>query len=206
MPTWEARYVRVGSRAADLDRLRADLSRRHPGATLVGVPGERSGLSFVGWLLPAGKADGSGKSGKEQKHRTQSLELADAQALVDASRDFGEAIGIAIQTVADLVVYDHFVAGQRARGLTYAGEAGWVRVVGESEPWESRALFSETKLAELLAALEDELTGDALARDKAELERLWKTQRLEEGLPRPSVEPVALRRAIERHFALPALK
>jgi hypothetical protein len=207
MPKWEARYVRVGSRAEDLDRLRADLSRRHPGATLVEAPGERSGLSFVGWLLPAGKTDGAGKGGKEQKRAPeQSLELADSQGLVDASRDFGEAIGMAIQTVADLVVYDHFVAGERARGLTYAGEAGWVRVVGEPEPWESRALFSETKLAELLAALEDELTGDALARDKAELERLWKAHRLEEGLPRPSVEPMTLRRAIERHFALPALK
>jgi hypothetical protein len=161
-------------------------------------------------VLPAAKADGAGKTskqGKEPKQApAQSLELADAQGLIDASRDFGEAIGIAIQTVADVIVYDHFVAGQRARGLTYAGEAGWVRVVGEAEPWESRAFFSETKLAELLAALEDELTGDALARDQAELERLWKTNRLEEGTQRPSVEPAAVRRAIERHFALPALK
>jgi hypothetical protein len=213
MPTWEARYVRVGNHAhnrnEDLERLRADLSRRHPAAKLVETPGEPSGLSFAGWLMPAskaGKPDGGGKSGKRQPAPAQSLELADEQGLIEVSRDFGEAIGIAIQTVADLVVYDHFVAGHRARGLTYAGEAGWVRVVGEPEPWESRALFSDTKLAELLAALEDDLTGDALARDKAELERLWKTQRLEEGLPRPPVEPMTLRRAIERHFALPTLK
>jgi hypothetical protein len=197
MSRWEARYVRVANGAGDLDRLRANLSRRHPGATLVEAPAEGTRLSFVGWLVPAGKADAAGH--KRPKNPAQSLDLADAQDLVDASRDFGEAIGIAIQAVADLVVYDHFVAGQLTRGLTYAGEAGWVRVAGEPEPWESRAFFSETKLAELLAALEDDLTGDALARDKAELERLWKTQRLEEGSkkacrappspPRPSAAP-----------------
>jgi hypothetical protein len=202
MSRWEARYVRVANGAGDLDRLRADLSRRHPGAALVEAPAEGTRLSFVGWLVPT--EGGAGQ--KRPKSPGQSLDLADVQGLIDASRDFGEAIGIAIQTVADLVVYDHFVAGQLTRGLTYAGEAGWVRVVGEPEPWESRAFFSETKLAELLAALEDDLTGDALARDKAELERLWKTQRLEEGVPRPPVAPGAFRRAIEKHFALPTLK
>jgi hypothetical protein len=203
MSRWEARYVRVAHGAGDLDRLRANLSRRHPGATLVEAPAEGTRLSFVGWLVPAANA---GAREKRPKTPAQSLDLADAQGLVDASRDFGEAIGIAIQAVADLIVYDHFVAGQLTRGLTYAGEAGWVRVVGEPEPWESRAFFSETKLAELLAALEDDLTGDALARDKAELERLWKTQRLEEGVPRPPVAPATFRRAIEKHFALPTLK
>jgi hypothetical protein len=205
MSRWEARYVRVANGAGDLDRLRADLSRRQPGAALVEAPAEGSRLSFVGWLLPSGAA-GAGAAGKRPKNPAQSLDLADAQGLIDASRDFGEAIGIAVQAVADLVVYDHFVAGQLTRGLTYAGEAGWVRVVGEPEPWESRAFFSETKLAELLAALEDDLKGDALVRDQADLERLWKTQRLEEGLPRPPVAPAIFRRAIEKHFALPTLK
>jgi hypothetical protein len=198
MSRWEARYVRTGGDGGDLDRVRADLSRRHPGTALIEGPVVGSRLCFVGWLVPAAK--------KTTKLAPQSLELADVQSLMDASRDFGEAIGIAIQKVADVIVYDHFVAGQRARGLTYAGEAGWVRVAGEPEPWESRALFAETKLAELLATLEDELTGDALARDRADLERLWKTQRLEEGLPRPPVDPGSLRRAIEKHFSLPTLK
>jgi hypothetical protein len=203
MSRWEARYVRVANGAGDLDRLRADLSRRQPGAALVEAQAEGSRLSFVGWLLPSGAA---GAAGKRTKNPAQSLDLADAQGLIDASRDFGEAIGIAVHAVADLVVYDHFVAGQLTRGLTYAGEAGWVRVVGEPEPWESRAFFSETKLAELLAALEDDLTGDALVRDQADLERLWKTQRLEEGLPRPPVAPATFRRANEKNFAHPTQK
>ena len=44
--------------------------------------------------------------------------------LASLSNDFGEALSVAVQTVADLVIYDHYVAGKHVRGLTYAGEAG----------------------------------------------------------------------------------
>src|SRR5271165_6556270 len=122
MSTWAARYVRLVDRARDAARLK---DRVDAGAQL-----HDDGRSpFAVWLVPA-----------------PTFAPDDLSAL---SRDFGEALCIAVQTVADLVVYDHFVAGARARGLTYAGEAGWVRVVGEPEPWESRALFSAVKLAEL---------------------------------------------------------
>jgi hypothetical protein len=183
MPTWEARYVRLADRAKDISRLRAQVSRMNPGAQVV----DDGKSPFVAWLTGA---------------TSEALEPPD---LSEISRDIGEAVALAAQTVADLILYDHFVAGDRVRGLTHAGEAGWVRVIGEPEPWEAHALFSQTKLEELKADLENELTGDALARDSAELERLWKVGRLEEGSTRPPIEPLALARALEKHFSLPSL-
>ena len=94
-----------------------------------------------------------------------------------------------------------------ARGLSYAGEAGWTRVAGAPEAWEAAALFSAVKLAELRAELEEDLTEDALARETAE-------PRAAPGPPRcarrgqpPTARPdrtALLARAIERHFGLPA--
>lgn len=177
MSTWSARYVRLGDRARDLARLRGlaakDGGELHDDGT----------SQFAVWLLPSPE-----------------FEPSDLSAL---SRDFGEAIGLAVQTIADLVIYDHFVAGARVRGLTYAGEAGWVRVVGEAEPWEAPALFSRGKLAELLEELEEDLRDDELAREKADLERLWKVGTLQAGSTRPPAGPAALTRAIEKAFALP---
>jgi hypothetical protein len=118
------------------------------------------------------------------------------------SREFGEALAIGVHTVADLVVYDHFLAGERVRGLTYAGEAGWVRVVGEAEAWE-RSLFSALKLAELCSVLEEDFEGEALASERAELETLWRTGKLEEGNVVPPADPGVVSRAIEKHFGLP---
>jgi hypothetical protein len=196
MSTWEARYVRLADRTKDLERAKAYVTRAHAGAAVVpqvvsdGAASE-SGAAWVGWLVrPVGAPELSADLSRD---------------LSDVSRDFGEAIGIAVQTVADLIVYDRFVKGTRVRGLTYAGEAGWVRVFGEPEPWESRAIFSQTQLETLRSALEEELTGDALARDTEELERLWKLGKLEEGSPRPPVAPLALARQLEKHFSLPSL-
>jgi len=178
MSTWSARYVRLGDRAQDLPRLRRLAAK--DGAAL-----HDDGTSrFVVWLVPS-----------------PTFEPSDLSAL---SRDFGEAVGVAVQTIADLVVYDHFVGGARVRGLTYAGEAGWVRVVGDAEPWEGPALFSPSKLVELLAELEEDLSDDELAREKADLERLWKIGTLQVGSARPAAEPSAITRAIEKAFALPA--
>jgi hypothetical protein len=178
MSTWSARYVRRPDRAQDVARLR-DLAARD-GAEL-----HDDGKSpFAVWIAAS-----------------PTFEPSDLSAL---SRDFGEAIGLAVQTIADLVVYDHFVAGAHVRGLTYAGEAGWVRVVGEAEPWEAPALFSQTKLHELLKELSEELRDDELARERADLERLWKLGALQVGSARPPAEPMALTRAIEKAFALPA--
>jgi hypothetical protein len=177
MSTWAARYVRLADRAADVARLR---QRVDPGAQLI----DDGVAPFAVWLVPTPKFA--------------------PDELSSLSRDFGEALTIAVQTVADLVVYDHFVAGARVRGLTYAGEAGWVRVVGEPEPWESRALFSSVKLAELTDELEGDLSDEEVAREKAELERLWSVGRLQEGSARPPVEPIALAKAIEKQFRLPA--
>ena len=124
--------------------------------------------------------------------------------MASLSKDFGEALSISVQTVADLVIYDHYVAGACARGLTYAGEAGWIRVLGEPEPWESKTLFSAVKLAELSEELEEDLEGELLVREKAELERLWEAGKLVEGSTRPPADPAALTRALEKHFGLPA--
>jgi hypothetical protein len=183
MSTWQARYVRVRDRAKDVPLLQAVIARAHGSVPLV----DDGNGPFVAWLTETS---------------SESIEPAD---LADLSRDFDEALAIGAQTVADLVVYDHFVAGDRVRGLTYAGEAGWVRVLGDPEPWEAPALFSSAKLDELKSELEDELTGDALARDTEELDRLWKIGRLEEGSTRPPIAPVALARALEKHFSLPLL-
>ncbi len=177
MSAWAARYVRLKDRGQDATRLRG---RIESGATLV----DDGASPFAVWLVP-----------------TPLFQPDDLSAL---SRDFGEALAIAVQTVADLVIYDHFVAGSRVRGLTYAGEAGWVRVAGDAEPWEAAALFSTAKLEELLEELEEDVTPDALARDKAELERLWKAGKLVEGSPRPPADCAGMTRAIEKHFGLPA--
>jgi hypothetical protein len=177
MSAWAARYVRLKDRGQDVTRLRG---RIDSGATLV----DDGSCAFATWLVP-----------------TPLFQPDDLSAL---SRDFGEALAIAVQTVADLVIYDHFVAGSRVRGLTYAGEAGWVRVIGSAEPWEATALFSKAKLEELLDELEEDVTADAVARDKADLERLWKDGKLVEGGLRPPADPAGMTRAIEKHFGLPA--
>jgi hypothetical protein len=176
MSTWAARYVRLADRAKDAARL---LPRVDAGARL-----HDDGKSpFAVWLVPS-----------------PTFAPDDLSAL---SRDFGEAIFLAVQTVADLLIYDHFVAGSRVRGLTYAGEAGWVRVAGEPETWEARTLFSSAKLAELIDELESDLSDEEIARDKALLEQLWRAGRLQEGNPRPPAEPIPLARAIEKQFGLP---
>jgi hypothetical protein len=177
MSAWAARYVRLRDRAQDASRLRG---RIDAGAKLI----DDGSSPFAAWLVP-----------------TPLFQADDLSAL---SRDFGEAVAIAVQTVADLVIYDHFVAGSRVRGLTYAGEAGWVRVVGTAEAWEAPALFSAAKLEELVEELEGDLEPDALARDKAELERLWKGGELLEGSLRPPADPAGMTRAIEKHLGLPA--
>jgi hypothetical protein len=177
MSIWAARYVRLADRAKDVARL---AGRVDAGAQLH----DDSAAPFAVWMVPS-----------------PTFAPDDLSAL---SRDFGEAIFLAVQTVADLVIYDHFVAGTRVRGLTYAGEAGWVRVTGEPEAWEARALFSSVKLAELIDELESDLSDEEIARDKAELARLWAAGRLQEGSARPPVEPIAMARAIEKQFGLPA--
>jgi hypothetical protein len=177
MSAWAARYVRLKDRAQDSSRLRG---RIDAGATLI----DDGSAAFAAWLVP-----------------TPLFAPDDLAAL---SRDFGEALAIKVQTVADFVIYDHFVAGSRVRGLTYAGEAGWVRVVGSAEPWEGPALFSKAKLEELIEELEEDLAPDAIARDKPDLERLWKDGKLVEGGVRPPADPMAMTRAIEKHFGLPA--
>jgi hypothetical protein len=177
MSTWAARYVRLGDRAKDIPRLRRMVAKN-------GVEPRDDGKSpFAVWLVASPKFEPDDMS--------------------DLSREFGEAIALAVQTVADLVIYDHFVAGARVRGLTYAGEAGWVRVVGEAEAWEAPALFSSAKLKELLGELEDDLSEDELAREKADLEQLWNTGTLQVGSARPPAEPIAVTRAIERALGLP---
>jgi len=180
MSTWAARYVRLGAgadRAKDVSRLQA---RMDPEEELH----DDGKSAFALWIVSA-----------------PMFQPDDMAAL---SKDFGEAIAISVQTVADLVIYDHYAAGTCARGLTYAGEAGWIRVVGQPEPWEAQALFSAVKLAELSEELEEDLEGDLLAREKAELERLWEARTLVEGSPRPPADTAVLPRAIERHFGLPA--
>jgi hypothetical protein len=176
MSTWAARFVRVADRGKDLPRLKG---RVDSGAQL--HDDGKSG--FCVWLVPA-----------------PTFEPDDLSAL---STEFGEAIALAVQTIADLVIYDHYVAGKRVRGLTYAGEAGWIRVQGEPEPWEAKALFSAAKLAELSEELEEDLDGDLLAREKAELEKLWLAGKLEVGKQRPPVDPAGFVRAIEKHYGLP---
>lgn len=177
MSAWSARYVRIGDRAVDVPRVRASVDA---GATLI----DDGTSPFVAWLVPNVKD-----------------EPADLAAL---SRDHGEAIAVTVQTIADLFVYDRFVAGSRVRGVTYAGEAGWERAVGEPDAWEQAALFAPTKLEELTLELEEDLAGEELARERAELAALWKDARLKEGLTRPPVDLAVAVRAIERHFKLPA--
>jgi hypothetical protein len=178
MSAWSARYVRIRDRQDDVARLQPLVDA---GASVRA----EEGAAFAAWSLPS-----------------PAFEPADLTSL---SRDFGEAIALAVQTVADLVVYDRFVDGRRVRGLTYAGEAGWVRVVGEPDPWEERVLFSEGKLAELSEELEEDFEDEELAQQKRELERVWKLGRLQEGSARPPADPAGLTRAIEKHFGLPGL-
>lgn len=177
MPAWSAHYVRVKDRGIDVASLRL---RVGPDATFF----DDGKSPFVGWVAAS-----------------PSFVPED---LSELARAYGEALAIAVQPIADMLVYDRFVAGAQARGLTYAGEAGWVRVTGEAEPWEAQALFSAAKLEELKLELEEDLEGEDLAREQSELDRLWGLRKLHEGNPRPPADPAAVVKAIERHFKLPA--
>jgi hypothetical protein len=177
MPAWAARYVRLGDRQADIARLR---SRIDDGALLV----DDGKAPFAVWLMPQ-----------------PAFQPDDLSSL---STDFGEALSIAVQTVADLVIYDHFVAGKRTRGLTYAGEAGWIRVIGDPETWEAPTLFSAVKLDELTRELEEDVTDDAIEHDRVTISQLWRVGRLQEGSAVPHADPFALVKAIEKLHKLPA--
>jgi hypothetical protein len=178
MSTWAARYVRLRNRDEDAKRLRAALG--DAAAQLTIEPAAQFAMLVVA---------------------SPTLQPDDLTAL---SRDFGEAFSLQGQTVADLVIYDHFKDGVRARGLTYAGEAGWIRVAGEPEPWEASHFFSDARLNELLGELEDDLDDPAmLEREKNELRKLWGKGSIEEGSTRPHVELNSLTRALTKHYGLP---
>ena len=172
MSTWGTRWVRIRDREGDLQRLRQQLGADD-------VQSDPSGDFAVIAIA------------------TPTLQPDDLAAL---SRDFGEAISLQAQTVADLAIYDHFRDGVCARGLTYAGEAGWVRVTGEPEAWEAGFFFASARLDELLVELEEELDEATFSRDSAELRRLWSAGRLEEGKLRPSINAQHLARAIAAQF------
>lgn len=174
-----ARYVRLRSREGDLARLRA-------AAPKGSVVHEDGALAFVAVLLPSAE-----------------LEPAD---LSGWSRDFGEVIALSWHSVADLVVYDHWRDGARTRGLTHAGEAGWLRVAGEPEAWEAALLFTDAKLEALLEDLESDLSDPAtIERETTDLRRVFAAKRLEEGHVRPAPDLPALLRTIEKHYGLPTL-
>jgi hypothetical protein len=179
MTTSGARYVRLGDRDAQISSLRA----RFGEAAI--VTADDSAYAAIVVITPSLQPDDD---------------------LADLSREFGEAFSVQTQTIADLLVYDHFRAGKRTRGLTYAGEAGWQRVVGEPEAWEQRVFFAQARLEEILLELEDD-TSDAatLEREAAELRRLWAGGRLEEGNSRPAIDLRAVTRAITQHQQLPVL-
>lgn len=176
MTTWSTRYIRLNDCAADLARLeKAGLGDLH----------HDGAAPFAALIVAA-----------------PSLQPDD---LAQLSKDFGEALSVQVHSVADVVVFDHFKAGSRTRGLTYAGEAGWVRVVGTPEPWEQPIFFAPARLDELLEELEEDCTDDAiLKRETAELQRLWTGGKLEEGNTRPVAQWRALSQAVERHYGLPA--
>jgi hypothetical protein len=177
MPAWAARYVRLADRQADIARLR---SRIDDGALLV----DDGKAPFAVWLVPQ--------------------PAFQPDNLAALSNDFGEALSMAVQTVADLVIYDHYIAGKLVRGLTYAGEAGWIRVIGDPEPWEAPTLFSAVKLDELTRELEEDVTDDAIEKDKQSISQLWRIGRLQEGSTLPHAEPNALVKAIEKLHKLPS--
>lgn len=178
MSTWSTRYVRLRDREGDLARLRQTL-----GAAASGIQSDPSS-TFAAIFVA-----------------TPSLEPDD---LSDLSKTFGEAFSIQVHSMADLVIYDHFADGARRRGLTYAGEAGWVRVVGSPEAWESPFFFANDKLEALLQELEDDITDEAaLARDEAELKRLFAGGKLEEGNVRPAVQWRSFAQAVARAHGLP---
>ena len=161
MSTWAARYVRLG---------RARIARgTSPGCWSASIAMRgcttTASRAFAVWLVPS-----------------PTFQPTDLAAL---SKDFGEAIAIAVQTVADLVIYDHFVAGARVRGLTYAGEAGWIRVAGEPEPWEAQGALLAAKLAELSEELEEDLEDDAACAREGRARAPLEAGKLVEGSSRP---------------------
>jgi hypothetical protein len=177
MPTWSTRYVKLRAGATDVERLK-----------------KTTGLGDSLIQVDAGGAYAS------VPVATPSLQPDD---LAQLSRDFGEAFSIQVHSVADLIVYDHFREGERARGLTYAGEAGWIRVFGTPEPWEAPFFFAQSKLDALLAELEEECSDEAvLARDSAELKRLFAGGKLEEGNARPAPQWRPLAQAIAKHYGV----
>ena len=176
MPTWSTRYVRLRDRRVDLDRLKR-LSAPEAHALIHAEEGSPYAASTV---------------------QTSVLVPDD---LSELSRTFSEAFSVQVHSVADLVIYDHFREGERTRGLSYAGEAGWVRVVGAPEAWETGFFFAPEKLQHLLHELQDDFSDEAvLARDTAEIKRLFAAAELEEGNTRPVTHWRAFAQAIARHY------
>jgi hypothetical protein len=177
MTTWSTRYVRLRDRDADLARLKKETGLAEPNVVA-------DSHSFAAIVVA-----------------TPSLQPDDLGAL---SRSFSEAFSIQVHSVADLVIYDHWRDGARARGFTYAGEAGWVRVVGEPEAWEAAFFFAPAKLKELLQELEDDCTDDAvLERETGELQKLFSGAKLVEGSTRPAVAWRPMAQAVARHYGFP---
>jgi hypothetical protein len=179
MSTWAARYVRLRNKDADAVKLRAQLG---DAATHLLTIEPQASFAMIVVVSPSLQPDD----------------------LAPLSSDFGEAFSLQGQTVADMIIYDHFKDGARARGFTYAGEAGWTRVVGEPEPWEASHFFAPSRLDDLLEELDADLDDPAtLEREQNELRRLWQKARLEEGSTRPLVELNSLTRALTKHYGLP---
>lgn len=106
----------------------------------------------------------------------------------------GQALGVLLDEYGQLV-YDHWVDGRRARGLTcYPEGSGWDRVEGEPEPWE--------------AALFDERAREALgwglpAPRQALVERVFAERRLVRGAAAPRPREEVVWAALDAAFALP---
>jgi hypothetical protein len=176
MPTWSTRYVLLRNRDADIERVKKE----------------------------TGALDVLADSGSKYASIPVANPSLQPDDLASLSKSFGEAFSIQVHSVADLVIYDHFRDGERARGLTFAGEAGWVRVTGAPEAWEKDHFFAQAKLDQLLEELEDEITDlAALARDSAELKKLFAGGKLVEGSLRPAPQWKGVAQAVARQYGLP---
>ena len=105
------------------------------------------------------------------------------------SKDFGEALSVRCRAWP---IPSSTITTSRARRCAASrmrARRAAFRVIGEPEAWEAKALFSAVRLAELSEELEEDLEGELLAREKAELERLWLAGKLVEGSTRPPADP-----------------
>lgn len=127
--------------------------------------------------------------------------------LRETSRELNtDVLWLVFQKQADAFAFEHWIAGELKRRLTYGveDERVWECVDGVAEAWEADAFFSPRILERRLKVLQVIDMPGAQRQDAIEaLERVWAEQRIEVGATEPAVSAGSVGPAVARYYDLP---